>query len=80
MAYARLVFIPLSLFLRYFPAAEPLWVFLTGIVAIAVLADWIRRATEQLARRAGSTFGGLLNVSFGRHRRAGARTVHPSAG
>jgi len=65
MAYALLVFIPLSLVLRYFLAAEPLWVFLTGIVAIAVLADWIRRATEQLARRAGSTIGGLLNVSFG---------------
>jgi len=65
MAYALLVFIPLSLVLRYFLAVEPLWVFLTGIVAIAVLADWIRRATEQLARRAGSTIGGLLNVSFG---------------
>src|ERR1700736_4171944 len=40
-------------------------VFLTGAAAIAVLADWIRCATEQLAERAGSAIGGLLNVSFG---------------
>jgi calcium/proton exchanger cax len=30
-----------------------------------VLADWLRRATDQLAERAGSTIGGLLNISFG---------------
>jgi len=65
MSYALLLFVPLSLVLRYFVEAPPSWVFLTGIVAIAVLADWIRRATEQLAERAGSTIGGLLNVSFG---------------
>jgi Ca2+:H+ antiporter len=65
MAYLLLLFVPLSVGLRYFLDAQPLWVFLTGIVAIGVLADWIRRATEQLARRAGSAIGGLLNVSFG---------------
>jgi Ca2+:H+ antiporter len=65
MAYALLLFVPLSLALRYFFNAQPLWVFVTGAVAIAVLADWLRRATEQLAQRAGSTIGGLLNVSFG---------------
>jgi Ca2+:H+ antiporter len=30
-----------------------------------VLADWLRRATDQLAEPAGSTIGGLLNISFG---------------
>ncbi|HKM68797.1 MAG TPA: hypothetical protein VJX94_01725 [Stellaceae bacterium] len=30
-----------------------------------MLADWLRRATDQLAERAGSTIGGLLNISFG---------------
>ena len=65
MAYALLLFIPLSLSLRYFTETAPVWVFLTGAIAIAVLADWVRRATEQLAERAGSTIGGLLNVSFG---------------
>jgi Ca2+:H+ antiporter len=65
MTYALLLFVPLSLGLRYLVDAPPTWVFLTSIAAIAVLADWIRRATEQLAQRAGSTIGGLLNVSFG---------------
>jgi Ca2+:H+ antiporter len=65
MAYALLLFVPLSLALRYVLEAAPSWVFLTSAAAIAVLADWLRRATEQLAERAGSTIGGLLNVSFG---------------
>jgi Ca2+:H+ antiporter len=65
MSYALLLFVPLSIALRHFVEVSASWVFLTSIVAIAVLADWIRRATEQLAQRAGSTIGGLLNVSFG---------------
>jgi Ca2+:H+ antiporter len=65
MAYALLLFVPLSLALRYLFDAPAGWVFLTSAAAITVLADWIRRATEQLAARAGSTIGGLLNVSFG---------------
>ncbi len=65
MAYALLLFVPLSLGLRYLVDVPPTWVFLTSAAGIAVLADWIRRATEQLAERAGSTIGGLLNVSFG---------------
>jgi Ca2+:H+ antiporter len=65
MAYALLLFVPLSLALRYIFDAPAGWVFLTGAAAIAVLADWLRRATDQLAERAGSTIGGLLNISFG---------------
>src|SRR5262249_1337035 len=65
MAYALLLFIPLSVALRYLFDAPAGWVFLTGAAAIAVLADWLRRATDQLAERAGSTIGGLLNISFG---------------
>jgi Ca2+:H+ antiporter len=65
MAYVLLLFIPLSLALHYLAQAADLWVFVTGAIAIAALADWVRRATEQLAERAGSTIGGLLNVSFG---------------
>ena len=45
--------------------APPIAVFLSGAVAVAVLADWIRRATDQLAARTGPAIGGLLNVSFG---------------
>jgi Ca2+:H+ antiporter len=38
---------------------------LCGLVAIAVLADWVRHGTEQVAAHAGDTIGSLLNVSFG---------------
>jgi Ca2+:H+ antiporter len=64
LAYALLLFVPPSVALRCLARAQPSWVFLASIVGIGVLADWIRRATEQLADRAGSTIGGLLNVSF----------------
>ncbi len=43
----------------------PIWVFATGILGVGVLADWIRRATDQLARHTGSAIGGLLSVSLG---------------
>src|SRR4051812_25359099 len=64
LAYALLALVPLALGLDYL-GAGPVWVLLTGAAAVAVLADWVRRGTEQLAKRAGPTIGGLLNVSFG---------------
>jgi Ca2+:H+ antiporter len=60
-----LVFVPISVFLAYGIHAPAPWVFLTSILGIIPLAEWIRRATEQLAHRAGSAIGGLLNVTFG---------------
>ena len=60
-----LLSVPLSLALHHFDLVAPVWVFLSGLVAIGVLADWVRRATEQVAERAGGTIGSLLNVSFG---------------
>ena len=60
-----LVLVPLSLALRYATHASPLWVFGVAALAIVPLAEWIRRATEQIARVAGSAIGGLLNVTFG---------------
>jgi Ca2+:H+ antiporter len=45
--------------------APPVWVFLAAAAAIVPLADWIRRATEQLASILGPGIGGLLNVTFG---------------
>ena len=62
---ALLLIVPLSLALHRFGLVAPVWVFLCGLVAIAVLADWMRRATEQVAAHAGSAIGSLLNVSFG---------------
>lgn len=60
-----LLLIPISLALRYFFDVPPLIVFGAAILAIVPLAEWIRRATEQLADKLGSTIGGLLNVTFG---------------
>ena len=62
---ALLLFVPLSLALHHSGLVASAWVFLTGLVAIAVLADWMRRATEQVAEHAGSAIGSLLNVTFG---------------
>lgn len=60
-----LAIIPVAPVLAEALRVAPIWVFLTGALAIGVLADWIRRATEQLAERVGPAIGGLLNVSFG---------------
>lgn len=58
-----LLFIPLSLALTYL-RAPALWVFIASAAAIVPLAEWIRRATEQVASHAGYMIGGLLNVTF----------------
>jgi Ca2+:H+ antiporter len=60
-----LLSVPLSLGLKYLVGASSLWVFVSSVVAIAVLSECIRRATEQLAERVGPAIGGLLTVSFG---------------
>ena len=62
---ALFVFVPISVLLSYVFHAPPVWTFLAGVLAIVPLGDWIRRATEQLAHRAGSSIGGLLNVTLG---------------
>ncbi len=62
---APLLVVPLSLVLHHTNAVAPVWIFLAGLVAIAVLADWVRQGTEQVAGHAGATIGSLLNVSFG---------------
>ncbi len=62
---ALLVIAPVAPALQHLAGASPIWVFLTAAAATAVLADWVRRATEQLAARVGTAIGGLLNISFG---------------
>jgi hypothetical protein len=52
-----LVFIPASLVLAYLVHGAPLWVFVTGVLAIVPLAALIQRATEELARLAGPAGG-----------------------
>lgn len=60
-----LVLVPISLALHYVGSTPSAIVFLAAVLAIVPLAEWIRRATEQLARIVGPSIGGLLNVSFG---------------
>ena len=57
--------VPLSLVVARAAPAESVWIFLTALAALVPLAEWIRRATEHLAERAGSAIGGLVNVTFG---------------
>jgi Ca2+:H+ antiporter len=64
LLFGLLALIPLSLGLKFL-AVPPFWIFLTSAAAVATLAEWIRRATEQLAKHAGPAIGGLLIVSFG---------------
>ncbi len=60
-----LALVPVSLALAYLFHASPIWVFISSAAAVIPLAVWIRRSTEQLADRLGSSIGGLLNVTFG---------------
>ena len=57
--------VPLAATLRFLVGAPAIAIFVVGGLAIVVLAEWMRRATEQVAIHAGPTIGGLLNVSFG---------------
>jgi Ca2+:H+ antiporter len=59
-----LLLVPLSLVLAYLHA-PPLWVFSVAAGAIIPLAEWVRRATGQIAEHAGPVIGGLLNITFG---------------
>ena len=60
-----LLLLPISLALRFVFHAPEIWVFASGVLAIIPLAEYIRKATEQVAHVAGSAIGGLLNVTFG---------------
>lgn len=60
-----LVLVPAAWALAYATGQESVWTFGMASAAIVPLAEWIRRATEQLARLAGPAVGGLLTVSFG---------------
>jgi Ca2+:H+ antiporter len=62
--YGMLVFIPLAIALE-FTHAPAVWIFLVSALALLPLASWMGQATEELAARAGSTVGGLLNATFG---------------
>lgn len=60
-----LLLVPASAAAAALTGHESVWTFAAATLAVIPLAEWIRRATEHLARRAGPAIGGLLNVSFG---------------
>ena len=60
-----LAVVPMAPVLAFLFGASPLWVFLVGAAGVAVLADWVRRSTEQVAEHVGRAVGGLLAISFG---------------
>ena len=62
---ALLAFIPISLTLKYLFGASALVIFATSAIAVAALAEWVRRATDHIAARVGPAIGGLLTISFG---------------
>lgn len=62
---ALLLLAPVPYVLEHMLHASAGMIFLFAVIAILPLAEWMRRATEQVAHRAGSAIGGLLNVTFG---------------
>lgn len=60
-----LLLVPVAPVLQYWLGAPPTWVFLAAALAVAVLADWVRRATEHVAEHVGPAIGGLMTISFG---------------
>lgn len=60
-----LLLVPATAGASVLTGATSIWTFTSATLAVVPLAEWIRRATDHLARRAGPAIGGLLNVSFG---------------
>ncbi len=60
-----LLTVPVAPVLHYLVGGHPVLEFATGAVGIAILADWVRRGTEQVSSHVGSAVGGLLSISLG---------------
>lgn len=60
-----LLFVPVSGLLAFVFHVPAIWVFATAVLALTPLAEYVRKATDQLACSAGAHIGGLLNVTFG---------------
>jgi Ca2+:H+ antiporter len=61
-----LIFVPISIALRFVPAFDnPTALFICACLAIIPLAGWMGKATEHLSEHLGQGIGGLLNATFG---------------
>ncbi|MFZ2905589.1 MAG: calcium/proton exchanger [Cyclobacteriaceae bacterium] len=58
------IFIPVSLYLEYSHASEPM-IFFSAALSIIPIARLISTSTENLATYTGDAIGGLLNATFG---------------
>lgn len=59
-----LLIVPLGIFFGFMELSHT-WTFVFNFLAIIPLAAILAYATEELADKAGSTVGGLLNATFG---------------
>lgn len=60
-----LIFVPVTLLLKYTQPDAHIAIFSTACLAIIPLAGWLGHATEHLAARTNEAVGGLLNATFG---------------
>ena len=60
-----LVFVPVTVALRFLRPDSHTLIFIAAALSIVPLAGWLGRATEHLAERTGEGVGGLLNATFG---------------
>lgn len=60
-----LVFVPVTMGLRYLAPDRHTLIFIAACLAIIPLAGWLGKATEHLAEKTGEGVGGLLNATFG---------------
>ncbi len=60
-----LIFVPLTVGLKFLSPDSHVAIFITSCLAILPLAGWLGQATEHLAHHTGEGIGGLLNATFG---------------
>lgn len=59
------IFLPISLAVAYLPILHSeIVLFFTSCLGMVVVAYWLGNATEELAGRVGSVWGGMLNAAF----------------
>lgn len=59
------IFLPISLVIAYLPGPRnEIFLFFTSCLGMVVVAYWLGNATEQLADKVGSTWGGMMNAAF----------------
>ncbi|BAZ11702.1 calcium/cation antiporter [Calothrix sp. NIES-4071] len=59
------IFLPISLAVAYLPLFQnEIVLFFTSCLGMVVVAYWLGNATEELAARVGSVWGGMMNAAF----------------